>query len=77
MLKKDVTFLAKSYGECIKVEKPALVPASYEGSDAEKGEMVSGYNEKNSNNHNVLSISNSDDSNYENGNEPYKKNSMT
>ena len=36
ILTKDVTFLQKTYGQYAKVEKPVLVPMSYEGLDDEE-----------------------------------------
>ena len=36
ILTRDMTFLQKSYGECSKVEKPALVSMSCEGLDYDK-----------------------------------------
>ena len=47
-LTKDVTFLHKSYGEWSKVEKPVMVPKSYEGPDNhDEVKMVSGNNQNN------------------------------
>ena len=41
ILTQDMTFLQKSYGEYTKVEKPAIMTTSYEGSDEEEDhEMV-------------------------------------
>ena len=49
-LAKDLTFLNKSCGEWDKMEKPVVVPISYEGSDEEKVKIIP----KNSNYNNYL-----------------------
>ena len=61
ILTYNVTFLHKSYGEYCKVEKPVILPTSYEGLDnEEEPEIVS--IENNDNGLNVVSNSNSDSS---------------
>ena len=55
ILTRDVTFLQKTYGEYIKVEKPVLVTMCYEGSGELKMVSIISSN----NNYNVVSDSNS------------------
>ena len=57
----DVSFLQKSYGEYSKVEKPAVLNMSYEGSDEEE-ELETVPVENNNNNVNIVSDSESDSS---------------
>ena len=61
ILTQDVTFLQNSYGECTKVEKPAVLTVSYEGQDEEE-ELEIVPIENNNNKVNVVSDSNSDSS---------------
>ena len=56
-----MTFLQKSYGEYSKVEKPAVLNMSYEGSNDEEELEIVPVDNKN-NNVNVVSDSNSDSS---------------
>ena len=56
-----MTFLQKSYGEYSKVEKPAVLNTSYEGSDDEK-ELEIVPIDNNDNNINVVSDSDNDSS---------------
>ena len=59
---RDVTFLQKSYGECSKVKKPAVLNTRYEGSNEEE-ELTTVPVENNNNNINVVSDSDSNSSN--------------
>ena len=54
---KRCHFSGKSFGEWNEVEKPTVVPMSYEGYNVKEIEMASGYNENNDNNYNVVSNS--------------------
>ena len=65
-LTKDATFLVMSFGEWNTVEKPTVVPMSYEGSDDEKVKVISGNDENNNNNYNVVNDFKSKDEEGEN-----------
>ena len=61
-LTKDVTPLDESYGEWTKVEKPTIVPVSYEGAHNDKEfERVLACNENKTNNYNLVSNLERDD----------------
>ena len=55
LLKKDVTFLDKSFGELNKIENLTEVLVSYEGSDDEEVKVILGNNESYNVNCNVVS----------------------